>query len=135
MPRISLLLLTFISLTAVGCYSGSGPNLQEVSGNISKDGVPFVDANLEFYPESGGAPSYGKSDEQGNFKLYYSTGAPGAVPGKHSVTILGGKKADAKQAEKPVSAEMPAQQPKEYKGKEVTAEISEDNDNHVVIEL
>jgi len=96
---VSLGLMTTILLA--GC-SDSGPALEGVTGTITKNGVPFVGAQLEFYPEGPGAASYGKSDEQGNFKLRYSTGKPGAVIGNHKVTVIGGSTNGADLPEEPI---------------------------------
>lgn len=118
-----------------GCFSGSGQELHAVDGTITKDGVPFVDANLEFEPQTAGAPSYGKSDENGNFKLYYSTGKPGAAPGQHVVKVLGGRKASDAKPDAPSSEQAPTPQQKEHQGKEIVVTIEPSGENHVEIEL
>ena len=135
MNRFFLSACVALALSTTGCFSGSGQQLHSVDGTITKDGVPFVDASLEFEPQTAGAPSYGKSDENGNFKLYYSTGKPGAAPGQHKVKVLGGRKAsDAKPAE-PTSIEAPAPMMKEHQGQEIVVTIDPDGENHVDIEL
>jgi len=87
--KCALAVVALLGASAIGCGS-SGPQLEAVTGTITKDGVPFVGADLEFYPAGEGAASYGRSDENGNFALRYSTGRPGAVPGEHLVTVIGG---------------------------------------------
>lgn len=59
---------------------------------VTKDGVPLAGAQVEFYPTGNAAPSYGKTDDNGAFKLYYSTGLVGALVGEHRVHIIGGRK-------------------------------------------
>lgn len=135
MNRILLSSCVILALSTTGCFSGSGQELHAVDGTITRDGVPFVDANLEFEPQLAGAPSYGKSDENGNFKLYYSTGKPGAAPGEHRVKILGGRKATDTKPSEPTSKEAPTPQLKEYQGKEIVVTIAPDSENHVEIEL
>lgn len=135
MNRILLSTWVLLALTATGCFSSSGQDLHAVDGTITKDGVPFVDANLEFEPQTAGAPSYGKSDENGIFKLYYSTGKPGAAPGQHKVKVLGGRKASEAKPNEPTSKEAPTPQQKEYQGKEIVVTIDPAAENHVEIEL
>lgn len=129
------MLLAAATLLAGGCFSSSGPDLHKVTGTVTKDGVPYVGASVEFYPEGKGAVSYGHTDENGNFSLYYSTGRPGAVPGKHRVEILGGAKSgtakkDAADPEKP--APMPVEA---SRGKAIEAVVGEGADNHIEITL
>ena len=135
MNRYLLASCVLMALTATGCFSGSGQELHAVDGTITKDGVPYVDANLEFEPQTAGAPSYGKSDENGNFKLYYSTGKPGAAPGEHIVKVLGGRKSSEAKPSAPGSEQAPTPQQKEYQGKEIVVTIDPNGENHVEIEL
>ncbi|MFN3150623.1 hypothetical protein [Bremerella sp.] len=149
LAAIALLASVFL----VGC-SDSGPALEGVTGTITKGGAPFVGAQLEFYPEGDGAASYGKSDEQGNFKLRYSTGKPGAVIGNHKVTVIGGSTNGAEVVEEVIEEEpiegetklAPVANPeaagrrgrnsggpKSIEG--IPAVVKEGEENHVVIEL
>ncbi|PQO36652.1 hypothetical protein [Blastopirellula marina] len=152
-------LLAMALLGTIGCSWESGPDLHAVTGNITKDGVPFTNASLEFYPKGPGAPSYGKSDEDGNFTLRYSTGRPGAIEGEHLVTVIGGQmkkgvtpvKKEEHGLETLVEGEAAPAKPvanPEAKGKRrgggggepesiqgIPAMVSAENDNHVVIEL
>jgi hypothetical protein len=90
-PRIPhLLSIACLSILAVGCSSGDKPELVPVAGTLTKDGVPFVNATLEFHPQGHGGVSYGQTDDAGQFKLHYTTGEPGAAIGTHEVHILGG---------------------------------------------
>lgn len=124
-----------------------------VNGTITKGGAPLVGASLEFYPEGDGAASYGKSDEQGNFTLRYSTGKPGALVGEHKVTVIGGTTkggstagpseglatlTEGDAAPKPMGApgaggSKRGGSPKPVEG--ITATVKPGDDNHIVIEL
>lgn len=91
--------LLLLALSAVsGCGNGDMPELAEVTGTLTKGGVPVVGAQVEFYPDGPGAASYGKTDQDGRFELYYSTGPAGAALGTHKVTIIGGS-VDASEVE------------------------------------
>lgn len=86
----SSVLLAAWMITAVGCSSSDKPSLAEVTGTLTKNGNPFADALVEFYPEANAGASYGTTDAAGNFKLSYTTGDPGAAIGKHTVKVIGG---------------------------------------------
>lgn len=86
---VSLLLL----FTLVGCEP-SGGQIAPVSGRITLDGMPLVNAAITFQPvaegnsASGGMGSYGRTNAQGEFELrLVDTDQPGAWVGKHRVTI------------------------------------------------
>lgn len=84
-----------INLTlAVGIFAmagcGGNPNLAEVSGLITLDGKPLPKAIITFTPNSGGATSYGKSDESGRYRMMFAEGEPGAWVGASRVTIRTG---------------------------------------------
>lgn len=159
MKHATTWLLAIALLGTVGCSWQTGPELHEVTGNITKDGVPFTGAWLEFYPKGDGAPSYGESDEEGNFKLRYSTGRPGAIEGEHLVTVIGGRmkkgvapvknedrgletltEGDAAPSKPVANPEAKAKrrsggggEPESIQG--IPALVSAENENHVVIEL
>ena len=69
------------------------PDLFPVSGSVSLDGRPLEGAQITYrsYPEPGKkrfAPSYGGTDAQGNYKLWYKRDIKeGAILGKHFVEI------------------------------------------------
>lgn len=72
----------------LGCGKSGGPELAGVTGTVTLDGKPQPNLNLQFTPDgAGGAPSYGGTDENGLYKLMYGQGQPGAMLGKHNVTI------------------------------------------------
>src|SRR5262249_47788795 len=89
--RSRVLLFAPILLTMFAC--NSGPPFAEVSGEIMLDGKPMPDAVVQFSPEreknTNGPPSWGKSDEEGRFRLKSDDkyGKDGAVVGFHRVVI------------------------------------------------
>lgn len=77
-----------VTLSALGC--GGGP--ANVSGVVTLDGKAVEGATVTFTPDSkdggGVGGSYGKTDAQGRYTLRTVSGdKPGAVVGKHKVTI------------------------------------------------
>ncbi|MCC9641283.1 hypothetical protein LOC71_03280 [Rhodopirellula sp. JC740] len=90
LQHLCFLSLVGISALTAGCSGSDKPALAPVEGTLTKDGVPFVNATLEFHPQTHGGVSYGQTDETGQFKLHYTTGEPGAAIGKHEVLVFGG---------------------------------------------
>ncbi len=82
--------LAALMIASAGCSSSDKPELTDVTGTLTKDGQPFAGALIEFYPEANAGASYGTTDDQGNFKLSYTTGDPGAAAGKHVINVIGG---------------------------------------------
>jgi hypothetical protein len=78
--------LLLVGLPLAGCGPG-GPPLGTVSGTVTLDGKALPDALVEFQPEGQGSPSTGTTDQQGRYELLYAPGRPGAMLGKHRVTI------------------------------------------------
>jgi hypothetical protein len=80
----ALLFSTFL----MGCGSSDIPPLGPVTGQVLLKGKPLPDAKVIFNPaKGGGRPSGGKTDEDGNFELFYAEGIPGAILGPHKVLI------------------------------------------------
>ncbi|RCS52990.1 carboxypeptidase regulatory-like domain-containing protein [Bremerella cremea] len=86
MKRISLL-ATVCLATMLGCFGGNS-DLQfgEVKGHVTLEGKPLPHATVRFQPESG-RPSYGKTDESGEYTLKFKGQELGALVGQHSVAI------------------------------------------------
>ncbi len=85
LPLWSLLVAAFFFS---GCSGGTGDELLPASGTVTRGGQPLVGAIVTFMPKDGeGAPSGGKTDEQGHFSLTYNDGRAGAVPAQHRVVI------------------------------------------------
>jgi hypothetical protein len=67
-----------------GC--GGGPQFGSVSGRVTLDDQPLAETTVEFQPESG-SPSYGVTNDNGDYTLAWSADQPGAQIGKHTVRI------------------------------------------------
>ncbi|MDZ4685229.1 MAG: hypothetical protein SH850_09070 [Planctomycetaceae bacterium] len=76
------------SLMGFGCGKANGPELAPVLGTITLDGQPLPEMNIQFAPEAtGGSPSFGGTNADGEYRLLFSQNRKGAVPGKHRVEI------------------------------------------------
>ncbi|MHC2070574.1 transthyretin-like family protein [Bremerella sp. T1] len=73
--------------TMLGCFSGK-PDLDfaDVHGTVTLQGEPLRDATVRFQPANG-RPSYGKTNEAGEFKLNFMGREWGALVGNHTVAI------------------------------------------------
>lgn len=80
--RFACLLGGLLFLLA-GC---GGQRFGDVTGKVTLDGEPLVGATVEFSP-AGGSPAYGVTDEQGRYKLLFSSEQGGAPVGEHRVRI------------------------------------------------
>jgi hypothetical protein len=76
------------ALTMVGC---GNPNLASVTGKVTLDGKPVANAFIKFYPTTTtGAPSFGKTDASGTYRMMFSDTEAGAWVGENSVQISTG---------------------------------------------
>jgi hypothetical protein len=75
-----------IVLAVQGCGSGK-PKLAEVEGKVTIGGQPLDKAMIYFSPAEGGRTSSGMTDAGGHYVLSFGSDEPGAVLGKHKVTI------------------------------------------------
>lgn len=81
-----LLLLPLLPLLA-GC-GRKGPPLGRVSGTVTLNGQPLANALVTFQPqEKGGSPSTARTNDKGYYELMFSADTPGAMLGKHKVTV------------------------------------------------
>ena len=80
---IAALVLLFVP----GCGRRDGPELAGVSGTVTLDGSPLPKARIEFQPRQAGSPSMAVTDAAGRYRLVYSVGRYGAIPGRHTVRI------------------------------------------------
>ncbi|MFM8272068.1 MAG: hypothetical protein ACKODX_06995 [Gemmata sp.] len=73
------------------CAGCGGSNVVPVSGTVKLNGQPLANATVSFTPAEGAAPgpgSIGTTDANGRYTLQVATtNAPGAVIGKHRVSI------------------------------------------------
>lgn len=77
-----------LAVCCMGCGGGSELELRAVSGVLKADsGNPIAEAKVFFMPEDGSIASSATTAEDGSFTLRTSTGASGAVVGKHKVTV------------------------------------------------
>lgn len=76
-----------VALIAAGC-DGSKPNVPfgTVHGRVMLDGAALPMAAVMFEPETG-RPSYGTTNESGEYALLYRGKPWGAIVGKHRVRI------------------------------------------------
>lgn len=107
----------------VGCGT-KGPEVVPVSGRVTLDGAPLVGATLSFQPitdrtsTTPGVGSYGKTDSDGKYTLrLIDPDKPGALVGKHTVTITTAVAAD------PASDEINLKQPEILPPSERTREV------------
>lgn len=84
------------ALLALGCLvlascDRSDP-LGEVTGTVTRAGVPLKQVMVAFVPDQVANPealrSTGATDDQGKFTLVCDDGRPGAVLGRHTVLII-----------------------------------------------
>jgi hypothetical protein len=75
-----------LCLLALGGCGGSGPDVVEVEGTLTRGGKPVPNLSLTFMPDEG-RPSNGRADENGHFRLSYDPERDGAKVGMHTVTV------------------------------------------------
>jgi hypothetical protein len=77
-----------VTILIGGCNREKAPGLGRVTGAVTMDGTPVVDAAIKFEPEGGVAgTSVGRTDAEGKYELYYSRNHKGAARGEHVVRI------------------------------------------------
>lgn len=85
----NLLVLVAISSCIFGCGE-LGPETFPVSGIVSRNGKPVVDARVTLHPRhdtSMGSRPLGVTDNSGHFQLMSHTPNDGAPPGEYIVTV------------------------------------------------
>jgi hypothetical protein len=92
-------------LLIVGCGKG-GPALNDrVEGTVKLDGVPLANVSIEFVPDEGikgtSPGSSAVSDEQGHYTLMCDNQKPGAVLGKHRVSVRQGRSEGRREPDDP----------------------------------
>ena len=96
-PGIALIVLicggAYLISSAIMSSTPDHPDLAEVTGTVTLDGVPLVGANVEFRPDAGreagskiGA-STGLTDKEGRYTLEFVRDIEGAALGRHEVLI------------------------------------------------
>jgi hypothetical protein len=75
----------FVILCVTGC-GGSGERLVRVTGTATRHGKPVPSIAINFTPEKG-LRSYALTDQDGRFKMVYSSGQEGVLAGNHKVWV------------------------------------------------
>jgi len=73
-----------VLVSVLGC--GGGPSVVEVSGTVTRGGVPVPDLVVNFEPDKG-RPSWGFTDPQGRYTLHYTKDQDGVEVGHHRVYV------------------------------------------------
>ena len=84
--RIAVWLGVLLGPVLAGC-SGKNENLSEVTGVVTLDGQPLPDAVIVFSPTAGGTTSYGRTDNDGKFRMLFRDNVYGAWIGENVVRI------------------------------------------------
>jgi hypothetical protein len=79
-------LACFFMFTIAGC-GDSAPGLVPVSGQVLIDGQPVRDAAVQVLPE-GGRAAFGRTDEDGRFRLMTYRECDGCLTGTHRVVVV-----------------------------------------------
>ncbi len=108
-----VLIVGLALLLSAGCGGGSdGPGLVDVEGTVTMDGKPLANATVFFSPAGEGvggtSPSFGKTDEDGEYFLQYSISKDGAIVGKYKVSISTHAEADEDDGTKAQRETVPA---------------------------
>ncbi len=130
------LLCLCLVLTA-GCNTGK-LKTESVTGIVTYDGQPLADALVSFSPKQAGMgqPSYGRTNDKGEYILQTSHGNPnaGTTPGEYYVTVTksvassGPATLELPMGSAPIAPSGPVEQPKsaipEVYGKADTSPLS-----------
>lgn len=88
----SLMLFSLIALTLFGCSKEPSYELVPAKGVIKIAGRPAANVMVQSMPdimaENNGPTSSGISNANGEFELKTTDQKPGAVPGKHIITLV-----------------------------------------------
>lgn len=85
--RVLKCLIPVVMSVLVGCGGGSDLKLGKVTGRVTLDGKPLANASVKFTPEGESRGSFGSTNEQGEYSLYYTYDKAGALVGEHHVAI------------------------------------------------
>jgi hypothetical protein len=120
-PQLLPLLVLMIAMT-VGC--NQGPKLAEVTGKVTLNGEPVPNAMITFFPKFQGSPSYGVTDEKGDYFLAFSDTKRGAMIGEFDVQ-LETRKVSAEEASDDPTKVPPkyVEIPKKYRGKAFSVDV------------
>ncbi len=77
-----------LCLFCIGCGGVAGPDLQTVTGKVTKGGKPLTGVTVTFSPVGPGPSSGGITNDEGKFVLLCQSGKAGAVVGKHKAVLM-----------------------------------------------
>lgn len=83
-------MVVFIAMATTGITGCQPSNIGTVSGRVTLDGEPLVEALVQYKPLSGGGNSMAKTDATGTYQLSYTREIDGAEVGEHEVRINSG---------------------------------------------
>lgn len=78
--------LVFVGVCLLPGCAGGGPDLAKVTGTVTRGGKPVPNLLVHFVPDNG-RPSWGLTDSNGRYKLYYTQEEDGARFGQHRVYV------------------------------------------------
>ena len=132
MSRHSLFLVVASIVTVSlgsGCGGRSGPALGTVTGKVTLDGEPVPGLSVTFIPEDRGSPSYGGTDENGVYRLYFNQNRVGAELGSHKV-IIENREPETDDSGKPIDDTPIVKIPKKYQQPgQLTADVGSGRNN------
>ncbi len=82
-------ILFFVAMLACfssGCWSSDGMKLGQVTGRVTLGGEPLRGVMILFQPIAG-RPSYGKTDENGEYEMRYNLDKDGVLVGDVSISL------------------------------------------------
>ena len=85
LPYLRLALL-LAAMSLAGCHRPP-VDLGYVEGRVTVDGEPLEHVTIIFAPESGGRPSVGMTNSNGEYLLYHTSNYQGAELGGHNVKL------------------------------------------------
>ncbi len=136
MKSLTALLPCFLLLSICGCSGGStAPDvtLVPVTGTVTLDGAPLVNASVLFSPwgDLPGQPAYGITDNSGKYELKYINEKTGCPAGQFRVTISKFAQADGS----PFPKDMPAEETSSAGVEHVPAIYSNSEQTKLFIEV
>jgi len=86
----SLLLTCSLTMTLSGCGGEkvNRPPVFKVTGKVTLSGKPVVNADVTFIHDETKRAAFGKTNDQGIYKLTTFAANDGAVEGKHSIKVV-----------------------------------------------
>lgn len=85
--RFSMIFAALALALTAGCGGRDLPDLAPVTGTVKLDGEPLPNVLVSFYPQSGGRPGTGVTDEQGKYELLYVDREKGTKLGPNRVEV------------------------------------------------